>query len=78
MLLTSKNKKGLSIGVPFALERLPHDETIAKTEAVVDPTPRPARPPLDLDNLFGRALLNTGMFGATGIVDPLPESAGTR
>ena len=76
MLLTSKNKERPFHWGPFALERLPHDETVAKTEAATDATPRPTRPSIDPDNLFGRALLKYhGMFGATGIVDPLPERA---
>ena len=75
MLLTSKNKERPFHWGPFALERLPHDETISKRRRSW--TLLPACPaPLDLDNLFGRALLKYhGMFGATGIVDPLPDRA---
>ena len=76
MLLASKNKERPFHWGPFALERLPHDETIVKIEADGDATPRPSRPPIDPNNLFGRALLKYhSMFGATGVVDPLPERA---
>ena len=76
MLLTSKNKERPFHWGPFALERLPHDETIAKVEVAKNATPQPVRPPIDPANLFGKALLKYhGMFGATGVVDPLPERA---
>jgi len=76
MLLTSKNKERPFHWGPYALERLPHDASLIEAEGAQEATPRPDRPAIDTDNLFGKALLKYhGMFGATGVVEPLPEKA---
>ena len=72
-MLTSKIRKGPSIGVR-SLWNVCRTMRL-KTEAVADPTPA-CPSPTDPANLFGRALLKYhGMFGATGIGDPLPDRA---
>ena len=76
MLLTSRNKERPFHWGPFALERLPHDESVLESEAKKDAMPRPVPLSTDPDNLLGRALSKYhDMFRATGSVHPLPEKA---